>query len=282
MTLSVTPSGRACGARIEGVDLTGELSSDQVAQLRAIWLEHKVVAFPNQQLSPHDLERVAQYFGPIGEDPFFGHIEGFPNICAIQRNADEKTPIFAEIFHTDWSFMPVPPAGTALFSITIPPHGGDTLFADQVKAYEDMPEGLRAKVDGVTAVHSAALGYAPDGAYGESDQELGRSMQIKPSERARETYPHPLVRAHRETGAKALYSSAAYIQTLEGHSVEESQALLMELYAHQTQEKFQYRHQWEKDMLVIWDNRSLLHSATGGFDGYDRLLHRVTIADTQW
>ena len=71
MTLSVTPSGRACGARIEGVDLTGELSSDQVAQLRAIWLEHKVVAFPNQPLSPHDLERVAQYFGPIGEDPFF-------------------------------------------------------------------------------------------------------------------------------------------------------------------------------------------------------------------
>ena len=107
-------------------------------------------------------------------------------------------------------------------------------------------------------------------------------MQIKPSEKARETCPHPLVREHRETGTKALYSSAAYIQSFEGMSLEDSQALAMELYVYQTQEKFQYRHRWEKDMLVIWDNRSLLHSATGGFDGYDRLLHRVTIADTQW
>ena len=282
MTLTVTPSGQVCGARIEGIDLTQDLSNHQIAELRQLWLEHKVIAFPNQALSPEDLERVAQYFGDIGEDPFFGHIDGYPNICAIQRDADEKTSIFAEIFHTDWSFMDIPPAGTALFGITIPPHGGDTLFADQVKAHEEMPDDLRAKVEGLTAIHSAAFGYAPDGAYGSSDQESGRSMQIKPSEKARETCAHPLVREHHETGTKALFSSAAYIQRFEDMSVEDSQALLMELYVHQTQEKFQYRHRWEKDMLVIWDNRSLLHSATGGFDGYDRLLHRVTIADTRW
>ncbi|MCH1446672.1 MAG: TauD/TfdA family dioxygenase [Gammaproteobacteria bacterium] len=282
MTLTVTPSGQACGARIEGIDLTQDLSNHQIAELRQLWLEHKVIAFPNQALSPEDLERVAQYFGDIGEDPFFGHIDGYPNICAIQRDADEKTSIFAEIFHTDWSFMDIPPAGTALFGITIPPHGGDTLFADQVKAHEEMPDDLRAKVEGLTAIHSAAFGYAPDGAYGSSDQESGRSMQIKPSEKARETCAHPLVREHHETGTKALFSSAAYIQRFEDMSAEDSQALLMELYVHQTQEKFQYRHRWEKDMLVIWDNRSLLHSATGGFDGYDRLLHRVTIADTRW
>ena len=282
MTLTVTPSGQACGARIEGIDLTQDLSNHQIAELRQLWLEHKVIAFPNQALSPEDLERVAQYFGDIGEDPFFGHIDGYPNICAIQRDADEKTSIFAEIFHTDWSFMDIPPAGTALFGITIPPHGGDTLFADQVKAHEEMPDDLRAKVEGLTAIHSAAFGYAPDGAYGSSDQESGRSMQIKPSEKAREACAHPLVREHHETGTKALFSSAAYIQRFEDMSAEDSQALLMELYVHQTQEKFQYRHRWEKDMLVIWDNRSLLHSATGGFDGYDRLLHRVTIADTRW
>ena len=282
MTLTVTPSGQACGARIEGIDLTQDLSNHQIAELRQLWLEHKVIAFPNQALSPEDLERVAQYFGDIGEDPFFGHIDGYPNICAIQRDADEKTSIFAEIFHTDWSFMDIPPAGTALFGITIPPHGGDTLFADQVKAHEEMPDDLRAKVEGLTAIHSAAFGYAPDGAYGSSDQESGRSMQIKPSEKARETCAHPLVREHHETGTKALFSSAAYIQRFEDMSADDSQALLMELYVHQTQEKFQYRHRWEKDMLVIWDNRSLLHSATGGFDGYDRLLHRVTIADTRW
>mgnify|MGYP006242635677 FL=1 len=219
MTLTVTPSGQACGARIEGIDLTQDLTDSQIAELRQLWLEHKVIALPDQALTPEDLERVAQYFGDAGEDPFFGHIDGYPNICAIQRDADEKTPIFAEIFHTDWSFMAVPPAGTALFGVTIPPHGGDTLFADQVKAYEEMPNELREKVEGLTAIHSAALGYAPDGAYGEGDQAAGRSMLIKPSERARETCPHPFIREHHETGTKALFSSAAYIQSFEGMSL---------------------------------------------------------------
>jgi taurine dioxygenase len=181
MTLTVTPSGQACGAHIEGIDLTQDLNDSQIAELRKLWLEHKVIALPNQALTPEDLERVAQYFGEVGEDPFFDHIDGYPNICAIQRNADEKTPIFAEIFHTDWSFMAVPPAGTALFGITIPPHGGDTLFADQVKAYEEMPDELRYKVEGLTAIHSAALGYAPDGAYGEGDQ-AERNFGLKTSD----------------------------------------------------------------------------------------------------
>ena len=282
MTLTVTPSGAACGATITGVDLTQPLSGDLIAEIRTHWLEHKVVAFPNQPLAPEDLERFAQYFGEIGEDPFFGHIEGYPNICAIQRNADEKTTIFAEIFHTDWSFMAVPPAGTALFGITIPPEGGDTLFADQVKAFEEMPDDLREKFENLTAIHSAALGYAPDGAYGEEDQKQGRSMVIKPSEKARETCEHPLVRTHHETGKQALFSSVAYIKGFDGYSTEEGNALLGELYMYQTQEQFIYRHKWEKDMLVMWDNRSLLHAATGGYDGYDRLLHRVTIADTAW
>lgn len=282
MTLTVTPSGAACGATITGVDLTQPLSDDLIAEIRAHWLEYKVVAFPNQPLAPEDLERFAQYFGEIGEDPFFGHIEGHPNICAIQRNADEKTTIFAEFFHTDWSFMAVPPAGTALFGITIPPEGGDTLFADQVKAFEEMPDDLREKFENLTAIHSAALGYAPDGAYGEEDQKQGRSMVIKPSEKARETCEHPLVRTHHETGKQALFSSVAYIKGFNGYSTEEANTLLGELYMYQTQEQFVYRHKWEKDMLVMWDNRSLLHAATGGYDGYDRLLHRVTIADTQW
>ena len=220
MTLAVTPSGAACGATITGVDLTQPLSDDLVAEIRAHWLEHKVVAFPNQPLAPEDLECFAQYFGEIGEDPFFGHIEGYPNICAIQRNADEKTTIFAEIFHTDWSFMAVPPAGTALFGITIPPEGGDTLFADQVKAFEEMPDDLREKFENLTAIHSAALGYAPDGAYGEEDQKQGRSMAIRPSEKARETCEHPLIRTHHETGKKALFSSAAYIKGFDGYSTD--------------------------------------------------------------
>lgn len=282
MVLTVQPSGASCGATITGVQLNQPLSDDLVAEIRAHWLENKVVAFPDQQLSPAQLVEFSEHFGEIGEDPFFGHIDEHPQVAAIQRDADEKTSIFAEIFHSDWSFMPIPPAATALYGITIPSVGGDTLFADQVAAYEQLPDELRLRAEGLTAIHSAALGYAPDGAYGEADQEQGRSMKILPSKRALETCEHPLVRTHHETGKKALFSSAAYIKGFVGLDTDESAALLMDLYAHQSQPEFVYAHQWQAGMLVMWDNRSLLHAATGGYDGYDRLLHRTTISDTQF
>ncbi len=280
MPLTITPTAASCGAIATGVDITNDLSDDLVAELRHHWLEHKVLVFPGQKMSNTDLERFSQYFGELGDDPFFGHIEGHEHICAIQRKADETAPVFAEFFHSDWSFMDVPPAGTALYGITIPPVGGDTLFADQVAAYKALPDELREKVDGLTAVHSAELGYAPDGVYGDSEENRGRSMTIIPSEKAREKREHPLVITHRETGERALFSSLAYIQGFVGVDQEEAGALLVELYQHQSQDAFVYRHKWQKDMLVMWDNRSVLHSATGGYDGYDRLLHRTTIADT--
>jgi taurine dioxygenase len=282
MTLSVTPTGSICGALVQGVDLSRPLSTELVAELRAAWLEHKVLVFPDQHINPDQLVEFSLQFGEIGEDPFFGHIDEHPQVAAIQRNADEKTSIFAEVFHSDWSFLEVPPAGTALYGITIPPVGGNTLFADQVAAFERLPDRLRDRVEGLTAIHSAALGYAPDGAYGDADQDSGRSMKILPSERARDTFEHPMVRTHHETGKRALYSSAAYIKGFVGLEKEESDELLMELYLHQTQETLVYSHPWRSNMLVMWDNRSLLHAATGGYDGYDRLLHRTTIADTRF
>ena len=282
MSLTVEKSGASCGAHVTGVDLRQDISADLAAELRAIWLENKVIAFPDQTLSDDDLERITLAFGEFGEDPFFGHIDGHEHIAAIQRNADETTPIFAEAFHSDWSFLEVPPAGTCLFGITIPPHGGNTLFADQVTAYERLSDEMRDKADKMTAIHSAELGYAPTGAYGDADQDSGRSMKIIPSEKARDKREHPFVRMHHETGIKALFSSAAYIQGFTDMEKAESDALLIEFYGHQTDEAFIYSHKWEKHMLVMWDNRSLLHAATGGYDGHDRLLHRTTIADTQF
>ena len=282
MGLNVKKTGAACGAFVTGVDLTQDLSDDIVGEIRAHWLENKVLAFPDQPMDDTDLERFTQYFGGFGQDPFFGHIDGHENIAAIQRNADETTPIFAEGFHSDWSFLDIPPAGTCLFGITIPPIGGNTLFADQVAAYERLPDNLRDKADSLTAIHSAELGYAPDGVYGDADQDSGRSMKIIPNEKAREKTEHPFVRTHHETGKKALYSSISYIQGFAGLEKEESDALLLEFYAHQTAEGITYSHKWSANMLVMWDNRALLHAATGGFDGHDRLLHRTTIADTRF
>ena len=282
MSIDLKSTSGCCGAVVSGIDLSQPLSEDLIGTLRQHWVDNKVLIFPKQTLTPDQLVQFSLQFGEIGEDPFFGHIDEHEQVAAIQRRADETTPIFAEIFHTDWSFLKVPPAGTALYGITIPPHGGNTLFADQVAAYEALPESLQARIEDLIAIHSAELGYAPDGAYGENDQNSGRSMKIVTSERARETCEHPLVRTHRETGKKALFSSAAYIKGFVGMDKSESDALLLELYAHQTKPEFTYSHPWEKGMVVMWDNRSLLHAATGGYDGYDRLLHRTTIADTHF
>jgi len=282
MGLHVKNTEASFGAFVTGVDLTRELSSDLVAELRSLWLKHKVLVFPEQQMNDYDLERFSLYFGEFGEDPFLGHIDGHQNIAAIQRNADETTPIFAENLHSDWSFLDVPPAGTCLFGITIPPMGGNTVFADQVAAYENLPDNLRDKADSLVAIHSAEKGYAPDGKFGTSDQAKGRSMKIITNDSARRQTEHPFVRTHHETGQKALFSSAAYIQGFVGFDRQESQELLDMFYEYQSAKQVLYSHKWSADMLVIWDNRSLLHAATGGYDGYDRLLHRTTIADTRF
>ena len=127
--MEVRPSGQACGARVTGVDLTGPLDADTVATLRGVWLAHHVLAFPDQPLSDDDLERFTLAFGGFGDDPFIAPIAGREHVIAVSRTAAETAPLFAENWHTDWSFQARPPAGTCLFGITIPPHGGDTLYA---------------------------------------------------------------------------------------------------------------------------------------------------------
>lgn len=278
MSLQITPSGQACGATVTGIDLTKPLDEAMISEIREAWLEHLVLSFPDQPMSDDDLERFTLYFGPFGHDPYIRPIEGREHVIAVRRDANETASIFAETWHSDWSFQDVPPAGTCLFGITIPPVGGDTLFANQQKAWEDMPDDMRAKFEGLKAVHSAALGYSKGGLYGERDGE-DRSMDIIHSDAALATHTHDLIRAHPETGREAIFSSVAYISGFEGYSKEDAKALLMELYHWQTRSEFQYRHTWQSNMLIMWDNRSLIHMATGGYDGYDRLLHRTTIGE---
>jgi taurine dioxygenase len=275
--LRIEPSGQACGARVTGVDLRAPMEADMVAEIRAAWLRHHVLSFPDQALDDDDLERFTLAFGGFGEDPFIAPIPGRRHVIAVSRRADETSPLFAENWHSDWSFQAEPPAGTCLFAILVPPRGGDTLFADQHAALEALPAPLRARAEGRMAIHSARRPYAPDGAYGERDRPA-RSMDIRPSPAAEATQRHPLIKIHPETGRPALFSCLGYIVGVEGMADEEANAFLLELYRHQGREAFQYRHVWEADMLVMWDNRSLLHAATGGYDGYDRLLHRTTIA----
>ena len=276
MALQVEPSGQACGARITGIDLKTGLNSQAAAAIRAAWLEHHVLSFPNQFLDDDGLERFTLCFGGFGDDPFFAPIAGRRHIAAIRREADEQTPLFAENWHADWSFQARPPSGTCLNAVEIPPVGGDTLFANQHAAWEALSPVQQARYADLVAIHSARLPYAPDGTYGAKDK--GRSMDIRPSEAALATQTHPLVPAHPETGRRGFYSTLGYIIGIEGMAQDEAIALLMELQAWQGDDRFVYRHTWEPGMLIMWDNRSVLHRTTGGYEGHRRELHRTTIA----
>lgn len=278
MNFNIKASGQACGAEITGIDLTKDLLASEIRNLREAWLEHHVLSFPNQSMSDDDLERFTLYFGSFGDDPFIAPISGRQNIAAVKRTADEKVPIFADNWHTDWSFQLNPPAGTCLFGIDIPTKGGDTLFANQHLALYEMPETLRNKLEGKLAIHSAAIPYSPTGGYGDKDRELGRSMDIRASDEAMAQQLHPIIRNHPETGKEGIFGTIGYIVGIEGMQDQEAMKLLIELSTWQSQEKFQYQHKWKKDMLVMWDNRSVLHRATGGYQGQERLLHRTTIA----
>jgi taurine dioxygenase len=278
MAIEVTPSGQACGAAVTGLDLTKALSPQEIETVRAAWLQHHVLAFPDQAMTDDDLERFTLQFGPFGDDPFIAPIPGRDHIIAVKRSADETSPIFAEAWHTDWSFQETPPAGTCLYGITIPPIGGDTLFANQHKALAEMPDDLRQRLEGKMAIHSAGGAYGKNGFYGDSDT-AARSMDIRPSDDAMATHEHPIIRAHPETGAQGIFGTAGYITGFKDMEPDASSELLFELYRWQTRPEFQYRHKWQPNMLLMWDNRSVLHMATGGYKGHDRLLHRTTIGE---
>jgi taurine dioxygenase len=274
--MRVEPSGEACGATVSGIDLAGELGGELVREIRAAWMQHRVLAFCGQAMDDDALERFTLAMGGFGEDPFFAPIPGRRNIAAIRREADETSPLFAENWHSDWSFLAQPPAGTCLLAIDVPTAGGDTLFADQHTAWDALPDHRQRELQGLIAIHSARYAYAPQGTYGDNDQ--GRSMDIRASESALATQRHPLIATHPETGRRGFFSTLGYIIGIEGMSDAEAIPLLRELHEWQSRDEFVHRRRWEPGMLVMWDNRAVLHKATGGYEGYRRELHRTTIA----
>lgn len=277
MTLDIQPSGQTCGATVRGIDLSGPLTDDQINALRGAWLTHQVISLPDQQLTPETLLALADRLGPASDDPYLVGLEDQPRVVEVRREPDEKARIFADNWHSDWSFLPSPPSATLLYGIEIPPAGGDTLFENLTAACEALSPTRRAELSQLRAIHSARLGYARNGRYGIAD--AGRSMNIRSGDSALATQEHPLIRRHPETGRDALFISPAYTIGIAGLSEQDSRELLSELFEHCQSPEFIYRHRWQAGMLTLWDNRCLNHRATGGYEGHRRLLHRVTVGE---
>ena len=264
------------GIRIHDLNLNHNLSEHTVKEIREHWVNYGVAIFPNQSLSLEQYEAFSQLFGPYGEEPFLIPMKEHPHVVQVHRKANEEATHFGSAWHSDWSFQHQPPSATMLYSEIIPPVGGDTLFANTADAYDDLTDDLKEEIHNIRAIHSAKLPYAKDGVYATEGKQ--RTMKIHTSDEANKTMSHPVVRTHRETGRKSLFINPVYTIEIDGMTKENSDLLLFKLYSHMGQDKYIYRHQWEPDMLIMWDNRTVMHMAEGGYDGHERLLHRITVA----
>jgi len=275
MRVNENLSKNGIGVEVSEFSLS-DLTAENIDFLRAKWVEYGLIVFPKLPLSHDEFKDFALSFGDFGDDPFISSLQDYPNIAEIKRSANEKATPFGGTWHSDWSFMKKPPSATLLHSKIIPPIGGNTLFANTEKSFAALPEEMKNKLRKLKVIHSAKIPYADDGFYALEKEE--RSMKILPSKEAKATFSHPMVKIHPETNKECLFINPVYTINVEGFSDDESQQLLWELYEHMIQDQFVYEHVWNEDMLIMWDNRTVMHQATGGYDGYDRLLHRITLA----
>ena len=264
------------GVEITDVDISKPLSESDLNSIHSLWVKNSVAIFPDQKLSHDAYNDFAMQFGAFGKEPFLTTMKTQMHIVELRRKATEEASHFGGSWHSDWSFQSSPPSATMLHSKIVPPFGGDTLFTNSALAYDDLSADLKAKVEDLNGIHSAKLPYADDGFYALEGKE--RTMKIKSSRSANKQHLHPVVREHKDTNRKSLFINPVYTVGIEGMTDMEAYTFLSEIFEHMTQDKYIYRHQWDADMLIMWDNRSVMHMAEGGYDGYERLMHRITIA----
>jgi taurine dioxygenase len=273
-TMSVRPLTPAIGAVIDNVDLSLELPPFIVDGIRAAFLEHQVVFFNKQNLTPKSLVQIARRFGEIGYYPFVEGMKDFPEVVEVEKKENEKVN-FGGLWHTDTSYLREPPLGSLLYAVDVPVTGGDTLFSNMYLAYDALTDRMKQILEGLKGVNSAEK---PDAALGRTHRIAEKPKQ---ADKIVTTFSHPLVRTHPETGEKALYCSAAHTMNIEGMTTAESAPILNYLYSVQQREEFTCRFHWKPGSLAFWDNRAAQHNALNDYHGYRRMMYRVTLKGDQ-
>ena len=267
--LTVTPIAGALGAEIGGVDLAADLDDAVVADVRRIWLDHGVVFFRDQDLTPERFLAFARRIGEPAEYPFVPGIDGHPEIIAVMKLPHE-TVNFGGIWHSDTAYLAEPPMATMLLAREVPPAGGDTMYASMYAAYEALSPAMQELLEPLRAVNSSAL----------ADVSKTREDRIRENgevdDRVYEAV-HPVVRTHPETGRKALYVNVAHTARFAGMTEEESRPLLQFLFQHQVKPEFTCRYRWQPGSLAMWDNRCVQHNPVNDYHGHKRLMHRITL-----
>lgn len=276
-TLTIRPFDAPLGAEVLGLDLNQPLSDADFARIHRAHLDHHVLVFRDQHITPAQQVAFSSRFGPLQRHVLkqFG-LAGHPEVLVVSNIVEDGKPVGlgdAGVFwHSDLSYKHQPSLGSLLHAQELPASGGDTLFANQHQAYETLPGELKSAIEGRLAEHSYLRKYA----------ELQRRSPWRPdlsAEQVAQVPPvwHPVVRTHPETGRRALFVSEHFTNHVVGLPDAESHVLLQALFAHSTQDRFIYRHRWQPHDMVFWDNRSVLHLATGCPADQRRRLYRTTI-----
>jgi taurine dioxygenase len=259
----------ALGVEIEGVDLR-QPTGTVAGLVRQALLDHLVVFFRDQELTPAQLLAFATSIGRPVEYPFIKGIAGFPEVIEVIKREDERVN-FGGVWHSDTAYLDEPPMASMLLAREVPPFGGDTVFANMYLAFETLSPAMQDLLGGLRAVNSSA----------KADVSKTREDRIRSDGRPdAHDYEavHPVVRTHPETGRRSLYVNIAHTTRFEGMTDEESAPLLDYLFAHQVRPEFTCRFQWEVGSLALWDNRCALHNPVNDYHGFRRRMHRVTLA----
>src|SRR5450830_1002615 len=265
------------GAEILGLDLNRPLAQSEFQRIHKAHLDHHLLVFRDQRITPQQQVDFSRRFGPLQIHVLRNfQLPSNPEVLIISNIIEDGQPTglgdAGHFWHSDLSYKETPSLGSLLHAQELPAEGGDTLFANMHLAYDTLPAALRNAVQGARAEHSYLAQY----------EELRRRSPFRPAltqAQIDEVKPvvHPIVRTHPETGRKALFVSEHFTTRIVGLPEDESRALLGELFAHSVKPEHVYRHRWAPHDLVFWDNRSLMHLATGCPSEQRRKLYRTTI-----
>ena len=274
--IQVEPISGALGAEIGGVDLAKPLEDELFREIHAAFLDHHVVFFRDQDLPPQAQLAFARRFGTPDVHPIVEGMEGLPEVVRVVKPAGESAS-FGVGWHSDNSFFETPSLGSILYGITIPPYGGDTLFASMERAYDALSASMKQLLSGLVAVHSASRAYDPQ-ETGEAKYRGEAAIRYRFSDAIHQTVEHPVIRTHPETARKSLYVNQMFTQSIVGMTRAESDALLGFLYAHLSRPNFTCRFRWQPGSVAFWDNRCVQHYAMDDYQEFERVMNRVTVA----
>jgi taurine dioxygenase len=267
--MDVQPIAGALGAEITGVDLARDLDGDALQVIKRAFLDHLVIFFRGQRLTPPQQLAFARRIGEPMEYPQLKGLPECPLVTPVVK-LEHETVNFGGVWHSDTAYLERPPMASMLYAVEVPPRGGDTLFANQYLAYETLSEGLQSTLRGLVGVNTSTKAQASR-TREDRLKEAGAEIKVLVGE-------HPVVRTHPETGRRALYVNFGHTERFRGWSEEESRPLLEYLFAHQVQPELTCRWRWEKGSLALWDNRCTQHNPVNDYHGYRRVMHRVTLA----